>query len=594
MNSQNKNKSNTSVTRRFLMGAAIAALIVAGGHGAQAQQQANSGLAQPAGHIASMLMPASLDNSLQSGQVDSIRFMDKAAMQSFYTARKNDSYWLSGWNDTRKAKELLALLDKAWTHGLNQEQYHTKELHKMLDEGTSLSAADKERLELLLTDAAMRYAHDMSGMRVNAGDLGLKSKFWRQPLTGMQIAASFAQSNDITAQLKDMAPRSELYRKMQDELLNQAREAKKTDSLLPLGFGGVSVFKPGQSSKDVPKLRQLLEVQYDPSNGPETYYDDNLAGAVMNFQRERNLEPDGIIGPSTLSVLNRSHRQAMEQIVANLERLRWLENDTPDRYIMVNIPSQRLWAIENGRVAAEMDVVVGLPTRQTKQFRTEVTGVRFNPTWTVPLNLKMQDFKPKLVRNPSYLSDTGISLIKGSGSDARTIDPHSVDWANVSWKEMNQMRFVQKPGEHNALGQIRVLMPSDYDIYMHDTNHPEFFKKTQRTYSSGCIRLSEPEKVARFILKDNEGWSDAKMQELIDSGKLRDIPTEHPFPVYIVYQSIWLDDQGGLVFGPDVYKQDQKLIEALRRQSAYRLPEPGKDDMAALDGESATALASAH
>jgi murein L,D-transpeptidase YcbB/YkuD len=588
MSADKKIRNKQEFNKRWLLGAACAGFVLAGLPAlsyAQAQMDSLPPIL-PSG----LLISVSLDAPLQNGEAGDVRFMDKAAMQSFYAARKNEPYWLTGWDKTRKAEELVGLIEQSWTHGLNPESYHLKELRTLMENPKGDNA---DRLELTLTDAAMRYAHDMSGMRINAGDLGLKAKYWRQPLNGPAVAQGFMQARDITAALKAMAPQSELYRKMQAELVNQAREANKTDNLLPLAFGGAYMFKPGQSQKDVAKLRKLLEVDYDPANGPENFYDDDLAAAVMNFQRERNLEPDGIIGPSTISVLNRSHRDAMEQIVANMERLRWLGNDTPSRYIMVNIPSQRLWAIENGRVAEEMDVVVGLPARQTKQFKTEVTGVRFNPTWTVPLNLKMQDFKPKLVRNPDYLTDSGISVIKGVGSEARTLDPHSVDWENISWREMNKMRFVQKPGDHNALGRIRVLMPSEYDIYMHDTNHKEFFERTQRTYSSGCIRLSKPEAVARFILKDNADWSDAKMDALIDAGKMVEVDADKPFPVYIVYQSIWLDDNGGLVFGPDVYKQDKKLIDALARQKGYALPKPEKDDMASLDGAPVTALASA-
>ncbi|MBU0799401.1 MAG: L,D-transpeptidase family protein, partial [Alphaproteobacteria bacterium] len=397
------------------------------------------------------------------------------------------------------------------------------------------------------------------------------------------------QSKDIPATLRALAPRGELYRKLQAALAEQSMEAAKYDHLLPLKFGGAYMFKPGQSHKDVPKMREFLKVEYNPERGPENYYDDNLASVVMDFQRERNLEPDGIIGPETMRVMNKSHEDTMKQIVANLERLRWLDEERPDRYIMVNIPSQRLWAIENGNVAVEMNVIVGLPSRQTKQFKTEVTGVRFNPTWTVPLSLKMADFKPKLVNNPGYLHEKGIQVYQ----NGRTLDPYAIDWANVNWKEMNTLRFTQKPGDHNALGKVRILMPSDYDIYLHDTNHPEFFEKTQRALSSGCVRMSDPEAVARFILKHNADWSDEKMKELIDRGKLVEVQSERPFPVYIVYQSIWLDEAGTLVYGPDIYNQDQKLTDLLARAGGYALPEKKDHEDTADAGGAQAVLAAA-
>lgn len=576
---ENKKKG---FNRRVLLGAACA-LMMAGAVPvlAQAAQQSSGvhNMAPARGLTTAVALEAAASAPAAPAAATlpavDVRFMDKAAVQKFYTARGNDPYWTKTFGEPKQAKALIALLEESWTHGLNPQKYHLAEISKLMASG-----GDKQRLEMLLTDAAMRYAHDMSGMRVDAGSLGLKSKYWRQPLTGGAIADDMAGTKDVVGMLQGLAPRGELYRKLQAELKAQAAEASKNDHLLPVTFGGAGMFKPGQSHKDVASLRALLGVKYDPMHGPENFYDDALASAIMTFQRDRNLEPDGIIGPATLVVINKSHKETQEQIVANLERLRWLDEARPKRYIMVNIPSQRLWAIEDGKVEAEMNVVVGMPTRQTKQFKTEVTGVRFNPTWTVPLGLKMQDFKPKLINNPGYLHEKGIQL----SVNGRSMDPHAVDWASVSSREMNQMRFVQRPGDHNALGKIRILMPSDYDIYLHDTNHPEFFEKTQRTLSSGCVRLGDPRAVARFILKHNADWSDEKMEQLISRGKLTEVNSEAPFPVYIVYQSVWLDDAGELVFGPDVYKQDQKLVAALKRDGDFALPQPAEKDVVDAGG----------
>lgn len=576
--------------RHVLMGAACAFMVLAAAppitHASQQQAEAVQKMAPD--HT--MTMAVALDSGKDAlsakapVEMPDIRYFDKTAIQEFYAARGSDAYWTKGMGEPKKAKELVALIEESWTHGLNPEKYHLKEITALLKDG-----GDEKRLEMLLTDAAMRYAHDMSGMRVDAGGLGLKSKFWRQPMNGTEIAAEMANAKDIVPILQGLAPRGELYRKLQSELKAQVAESAKLDHLLPVNFGGAGLFKPGQSHKDVPKLRALLQVEYNPMNGPENFYDDTLAAAVMDFQRDRNLEPDGVIGPATKVVLNKSHKDSMEQIVANLERLRWLDEQRPQRYIMVNIPSQRLWAIEDGKVEAEMNVVVGMPTRQTKQFKTEVTGVRFNPTWTVPLQLKMQDFKPKLINDPGYLHEKGIQVYR----NGRTMDPHSIDWASVSSSEMNQLRFTQRPGDHNALGKIRILMPSDYDIYLHDTNHPEFFEKAQRTLSSGCVRLGDPRAVARFVLKHNEGWSDEKMESTIATGRLTEVQSEAPFPVYIVYQSVWLDDAGELVFGADVYKQDEKLIAALKRDGDFKLPEAGDSDLADAAATTKPDLASA-
>lgn len=573
MSDTKKHKEKGIGRYRLLVAAGYLVVGVAAMPAVAIAHQMMNGTAAGNNPISSLLSPIALGKAPVLEDHADIKFIDKAAVEAFYEGRDNKPYWLGGFKKGEEAQALMTLIDESWTHGLNPESYHREELRALLGDP---SPENRQRAELLLTDAALRYAHDISGMRVSADALGLRQKYFRQPPAPTDIARTLADTRDIPGALATLAPQNEYYNRMRAELVTLAQESARSDDLLPLRFGGVSIFRPGESHRDVAALRQVMGVEYNPMYGPENYYDDNLASAVMSFQRDRNLSPDGVIGPSTLAVINKSHKDTMNQLVANMERQRWIGDDMPDRYIMVNIPSQRLWAIENGEVAQEMNVVVGLPTRQTKQFTTQITGVRFNPTWTVPLNLKMADFKPKLINDPGYLDDKGIQVYH----NGRSLDPHSIDWETIGWKEMNQLRFTQRPGDHNALGKVRILMPSDYDIYLHDTNHPEFFEQTQRALSSGCIRLSRPEDIARFILKDNAGWSDERMRELIDRGKMVEVEAEHPFPVYIVYQSVWLDESGGLVFGADIYNQDKKLIDALSRRNAYAFPQAEQRTMA--------------
>lgn len=516
--------------------------------------------------LAGLLSPA----AFEPGQgptdiVKDVKLMDAQALRSFYEARGNELYWTRSHQDLKRAQDMRALIEQSWTHGLNPEKYHLSQISNLMEDPRG---EGRHKLEMLLSDAAMRYARDMSGMRVDAGKMGLRSKYWRQSLTGMEIAQGLSRARDIPVALRNMAPQGELYKKMQAEMVRLSHEEARFDNILPINFGG-GLFRPGQSHPDVSKLRAYIGLAYNPLRGPENYYDDSLASAVMDFQYQHNLSPDAIIGPATLTIINRSHKDKMRQLVANLERARWLDDVQPDRYIMVNIPSHRLWAVEKGKIVLDMKVIVGLPTRQTKQFKTEITGVRFNPTWTVPLSLKMADFKPKLIEDPGYLHDKGIQVYQ----DGRTLDPYAIDWANITHREMNMLRFTQKPGDHNALGRIRILMPSDYDIYLHDTNHPEFFENVNRALSSGCIRMAQPEQVAHFILQDNPDWSDERMKAIIERGRMTEVAAVRPFPVYIIYQSVWLDERGDLVYGPDIYKQDQKLIEELARTRNYALPQ---------------------
>ncbi|MCB9991299.1 MAG: L,D-transpeptidase family protein [Rhodospirillales bacterium] len=538
-----------------------------------------------------MLLKAAFQSGLDAGDVKNglaeIGFDSTAALDALYTSRNYHPIWVDG-RDLSQAEEALGVFESSWTHGLNPQQYHVREIRSLIEQPV---VDEKAKLELLLSDAAIRYGRDLSGMRFDPARINQKSEYWRTPLTAEQVAQKFEGRGNPVDTLKSLEPNTKLYRALQEELVRLTKEQNVYDHVLPMNFGGDHHFKPGERHKGVAALRTRLSVDGKEGADP-SLYDDDTASAVMAFQRDHNLKIDGIIGPQTLALLNRGKKEQMEQIVANLERLRWLDQDRPDRYILVNIPQQLLWAIDGGKVAHEMKVVVGQPSRKTMEFKAEVTGVRFNPKWTVPLRLKMEDFLPKLREDPSYLAQKGIEVIKGYGDNAVTFDPEAIDWNTVTRRDMNEVRFVQSSGNHNALGRIRVLMPNVYNIYMHDTNHRELFGREQRALSSGCVRLSEPEKIADFILGHNENWSEERRSSLISAGRTVEVMADKPFPVYIIYQSIWQDDQGRLVFGPDVYKRDKALISVLANIDGYSLPETPKIRRADASGdEPGTALA---
>lgn len=516
----------------------------------------------------SLLKQAAYNESITQGAVGEQKLSDGAAIKAFYEARDHKALWTNSRSNIEKARRVSALLADSWTHGLNPAEYHVNEIQELL----SNDDRDDARLELLMTDAVARYGRDMSGMRVNAAAANEHAKYWRQPMAFADVLTSISTANDPEAALKDLKPHSAFYDRLREELITLSKEHKKYDGILPIKLTG-KTFYPGDHSEGVMSLRARLGVDYDSQLGSETLYDDKTAAAVMDFQRQNGLDADGVIGPKTLALINRGVREQMEQVIANMERLRWMDDRKPDRYILVNIPSQRLWAVDKGEVKHEMDVIVGKPDRQTKAFKAEVQGIRFNPQWNVPMGIKMKDFLPKLREDPTYLSQKGIEVFEGSGSGSRSVDPTEVDWSSMTSGEMSKLRMVQRQGANNALGRIRVLMPNDFDIYLHDTNTPEYFEKTQRTLSSGCVRLSHPEDIARFVLSRNEGWSDEKMEAIIERGATSEVAAAEPFPVYIVYQTMWLDSDGRLVYGQDVYKRDSRLIKVLADAKDFHIPE---------------------
>ncbi len=513
--------------------------------------------------IAGLMQKASLRETVNT--LDAKEVVDIVALKAFYEAHNYAPQWTGNNSKLAETKKVEQILQRSWSHGLNPLHYHINEIADLLKAN---NPNQSDRLEILVSDAVMRYGHDINGMRLNPNAIRQDAKYWRPSLAYQGALEVIAKSDDPSGAMEAMAPQDALYKKLRAELIALAR-AEAGESTKPLDFGGQKLI-PGHSYEGISALRERLKVEQ--GDAPADLYDPALADAVKSFQKARGMKADGIIGAKTLDMMNRSSQSRMRQIVVNMERLRWMDQAKPDRYVLVNIPSQMLWAVDGGKVAMQMPVVVGKVDRPTKAFRTEITGIRFNPRWTVPQSIKMKDFLPILKEDPGILAEKNINLYKIVDGKRVMLDPAQVDWQNVSAAEMNRLHMVQVPGDHNSLGLIRVLMPNDYDIYLHDTNHRELFSQSERFLSSGCIRLSDPVSMARFVLAHENGWDDARMQKMVAKGNQTDVSIGQRLPIYIVYLTAWLDDTGNIVYGQDIYGQDNIILNIMDKNESFWLP----------------------
>lgn len=505
---------------------------------------------------------------LQGGSVAGRSLKHPQALQDFYSERGYKGYWTQGSKLKRDAPSLIKILEDSWTHGLNPFSYHLKTL-RVLREDDSEDA--RAQMDVLLSDAYVRYGQDLTGIRVNPAAFGSDRRYWQRSMEPSALLDLL--SRDIGSVVDSFTPRGETYKRLRKELMSLVEQRPEAyEAVLPIRIEGL--LRPYQEHKAVPDLR----VRFGLSGSAGNYvYDDQVASAVMRFQRDHNLAADGVIGPSTLRAINASRMEKIKQIIANLERLRWVEEKKPDTFVVVNIPSAMLWAVDDGRLQFEMPVIVGREKRATNIFVTEITGVRFNPTWTVPPTIKKEDIVPKLIEDPMYLSNKGMELLEGSGADAVTLDPASIDWANITEDELKSLRMVQVSGAHNPLGNIRVLMPNGYNIYLHDTNEPDYFDRPGRAASSGCIRLKDPRRMAQFILQHKDGWSEDLYYKAFESKKMKDVFVTQTIPIYIVYYTVWIGDNGQLVYSNDLYGYDNELIKMLSKIDGFFIPIDNND-----------------
>lgn len=496
------------------------------------------------------------------GQIDPKNFYDAEKLEAYYQNRGMRPIWVRGFGSFQpRVQGILGVLGESWTHGLNPKQYHLERL-KELQAG--LNTENRLELDLLLSDAVIRYARDLTGMRGQSKSRDNMVTYWRDPLNDAQILELVGDAANPVEKLRGLEPSHNLYHSLRTELVRLASLPPEQDSK-PIAIKGA--LKPGKAYPQIPAVRARLGLP--PAAENETFYDEPLAVEVMKLQKAYHLETNGVITGRTLDIINVTNDAKIWQIMSNMERLRWIAPGRPDKYVLVNIPSATLWAVEDGDVKLEMPVIIGKTARPTYSFKTEITGVRFNPNWTVPPTIKNKDFLPMLQQDPQVLLKRGIRIMY----QGKEVDPTKVKWSTVTPKHLSQVRMIQNPGDENPLGKVRVIMENPYNIYLHDTNHREMFGQDDRALSSGCIRVAEPEKLADFILEDNDGWSWNKLEKTIASGRMRDVPTEKPLPVYITYQTVWLDSDGRLVYGTDVYGQDEILAQMLRKAGAVYLPQ---------------------
>ncbi|WNC67662.1 L,D-transpeptidase family protein [Thalassotalea nanhaiensis] len=322
-------------------------------------------------------------------------------------------------------------------------------------------------------------------------------------------------------------------------------------------------FKPrlGQSHQQVKGIRQILTLLGDLPRKAQTktrlyVFDTVVVAALKEFQSRHGLVPDGKLGPNTYAALKVRPEKRIKQLQVNLWRWFTLPKTPPEKYLLVNIPGYQLSVIEDGDETVKMKVIVGDVENQTPQMVTEINRVTLNPTWTPTRNIINNELIPEYKQDFLSLKRKNFQLVKGywKNIEIREIDDPGL---NIS-KLLQSYRLVQAAGENNALGYYRFNIPNNYSVYLHDTPIKSLFRQSKRALSHGCIRLEDASLLAKYLLKADNSAHLNKMQTVIKSGKTTNLPLKTPLPVYITYQTAWINEKGKLRLSPDIYDLDHK------------------------------------
>jgi murein L,D-transpeptidase YcbB/YkuD len=460
-------------------------------------------------------------------------------MKSFYNARNYQYAWFTSAGLTEQALGFWSLSNYNSYNG--DTSIRNKSFRKAMDgfyftEDLKVNAANKtaKNTELNLTRHFIAYS------RANYEKGVIKRKEMERFVptkreTSMELADSLiSKKHKDNKYFEDV---NKQYKALKHELEKYYAVAKKGG--WPVIPANAKAYKKGSSGEAIQLLKKRLTLSGDmPAGDTSMNYDDTLETAINKFQQRLGYTQNGTISATLIKDINVSVDERIKQILINLNRMRWMPQEPSGKLILVNIPEFILHVMDNKQKVFDMNVVVGKEGHNTMMFTGRLSQVVFSPYWNVPESIVEKEVLPNMEKNPNYLTDNNMEITG----------------------EVNGLPVVrQLPGEKNSLGRVKFLFPNSFDIYFHDTPSKSLFTKDKRAYSHGCIRLSEPEKFAEYLLKDDSNWPPDKITEAMYADEEKFVRVKDPVPVYITYYTAWVDENGLLNFRDDIYGRDTMM-----------------------------------
>ncbi|WP_415155026.1 L,D-transpeptidase family protein [Maritalea sp.] len=472
----------------------------------------------------------------------------------FYGARNFEPLWLEKSTDqvafSSKAQAVIDLFKNAEFEGLRTTDYLTGKLDIAGAQGDPQKLA---LVEVAFTDAAILYAQHAASGRIAPSAVSRSISLRPTQVDLAKLRIDLVSSNNPAALLQSMHPTHPEFLGLRAELSKRIAGPEIEQIIVPDG----KLIKLGFSDQRLPILRQRLDLTLVDAS-KELVYDAQVEEAVKKFQTSIGINGDGVVGPATVAALNGAQGASVEDIVANMERWRWMPKDLGDFNVFVNIPEYRLQVVKSGIVQHETRVVVGKPEFKTPIFSDEIEHVVVNPYWNVPSSIATNELLPSAIGNPNYFESKNYELLAGG----KVINASSIDWANVNIKKP-PFRIRQRPGRDNALGSIKFLFPNKHAVYLHDTPSKSLFNSSRRAYSHGCVRVQNPLEFADALLRYEPSLSLEKIKGMMGKNEKWN-NLKNKIPVHLAYFTLRIDADGTVRSFGDVYGHNTKLKALLK------------------------------
>lgn len=511
-------------------------------------------------------------------------------LKYIYSRRNFEPVFIESYNSKLMVDSVLNIIEAANEHGINPEFYNYTKLKNEVDQSFNNVTANNKmtidhlaKTEILLTYAILRYSENMRHGITNPRKL--YPEVYYLPVTDSLNQKYFEplEKKNIVSYLQNIQPKSSKYKNLQAELKRLELISKLPWQKIPVTDSKIKVNTNFANLKNV--YQNLLNLGFIDTSKTKlnvgTLYDSTLSAFVKEFQRANGLTADGIINKITIERLNITPVEYIEKIKLNLERFRWIDYADTSRYIMVNIPDFKVYAVENGSEQLDIKICTGRKVEwETPNLYGQISYFVLNPTWSVPRSIIDEEIVRGLKRDSSYLKKRNFIAYK-SGKQ--------VSLTGLTAQEISSKKYslVQNPGAGNALGKIKFMFKNPFGVYLHDTPTRAPFNYVNRAVSHGCMRVEKPMLLADYLLKNNCNWKldylkieigqkvdDPKSIEEFKSvrndlrknnsyGVTTEVKLNKYIPLFVDYYTMWIDKYGKMNYRDDVYNRDKVLKEKL-------------------------------
>lgn len=462
--------------------------------------------------------------------------------------------WFTTNRSEKNLHDLIGMLNNAPSDGLNPANYDVDRLKTFID-SQNLDNNTTASYDVALTVSLVRYLHDLRQGQVEPRDVQYPVHIApKPPLDLAGLLKQHLASQTLPELVGLFEPKAKQYRQLK-QILTRLRELG--DQTGSDDFSPGKRLRPGEKHPQIAYLRQRLRAMGlidDKANADNKTYDGDLVAAVKKVQQQQGLKADGVIGPATAALFNPSSGEKIAQLELAMERARWIPDPTDGPMIVVNIPAFELWAFNSvdDPNPLNMKVIVGKsPDKQTPVLWEEMKYLEFMPYWNIPKTIYEKEILPKAANNEGYLASQEIELVRHQNSEERGGGSY--------------LRARQRPGKKNPLGRVKFVFPNTADVYLHDTPAQAAFNRQRRDLSHGCVRVSQPEQLAEFVLGDQQGWDKETIKQAMSAPKTRHVTLKRAVPVLFYYATTFVDHENQLRFYPDIYGQDEQLKKALNK-----------------------------